>query len=54
MGLVGSVIIMFATEYLSDYFLPSIHSLRSNHLEDEGAHIVAVALNTMKKLQHLK
>ena len=53
-GLVGSIIIMFATEYFSDYFLPSIHSLRMNPLKDEGAHIVAVALKTMKKLQHLK
>ena len=45
---------MFATEYLSDHFLPSIHSLSYNPLKDEGAHIVAVALKTMKKLQHLE
>ena len=45
---------MFATEYLSDHFLPSIHSLRENPLEDEGAHIVAVVLKTMKKLQDLE
>ena len=34
--------------------LPFIHSLSGNSLGDEGAHIVSVAMKTMKNLQHLK
>ena len=34
--------------------LPSIHRLGWNSLGDEGAHIISVAMKTMKNLQHLQ